>query len=210
MAVDGHARAIRHLVGSVRRRGTGQGLVEFALIIPVILLLVLGAIDFGRYMQARITAESAVRAGASWGATNLQNATQPLGPVYAVSTKTCTYGPTCNIEYRACIEAAGLPGYSGGAVLTGGGKNPLHYQDCATGTAGNVCQPGATQSNPFLTVTWRHPDGTTFSPDGVNVQAEVGDSVEVDGTFCFQTFFPYPAIAHQLTWTSRSVFVVQP
>lgn len=185
-------------------------MVELALLAPLLVLLLLGALDFGRLLQARVTAESSVRAGASWGAAHLQNATQPLGPVYAISATGCSYGPTCNIEYQACMEAAGLPGYSGGAILTGGGKNPLQYQDCASGSKANVCQPSATQSNPYLTVTWRDSNGNLITPDGTTVQAQVGYSIEVDGTFCFQTLMPVPQIMHQVTWTSSSTFVITP
>src|SRR5438874_6230296 len=75
----------------LRRRSRGQSVVEFALILPVLMTLVLGAIDFGRVMQARVTSESAAKAGASWGASHLQNATQALEPAYALqkSPKNC-------------------------------------------------------------------------------------------------------------------------
>lgn len=188
----------------------GQTVVEFALLAPVLLLLLLGAIDFGRLLQARVTAESSARAGASWGAAHLQNATALLDPVYALTTKDCIYGPTCNIEYRACREAAGFPGYSGGAILTGGGQSPVDYLACTSGSKLNVCQPSATQSNPFLSVIWRDNNGNIVNPDGTTTQAKVGYSIEVDGTFCFQTIFPTPTIMHEVTWTSRSVFVITP
>src|SRR4051812_41410238 len=157
-----------------RRLGRGQGLVEFTLVLPIIMLVLLGAIDFGRLMQARVTAEAATRAGAHWGAGILANATQPLDPVFAYTSSKCGFGPTCNIEARACAEAAGLPGYSAGPALQGEGDNPLAYKDCAhnyassTNVVANVCSPGGTQSNPFLTVTWRHSDGTTFTPTGAS------------------------------------------
>ena len=90
-----------------RRRSRGQAIVELALLLPILMILFLGALDLGRLFQARVTAEAATRAGASWGAGILANATQALSPVYAMSTNKCGYGPTCNIEARACDEARG-------------------------------------------------------------------------------------------------------
>lgn len=51
----------------------GQSLVEFALVIPVFLLLLLGVIDFGRVFHAYLTLDHAGREGAraaSLGKTN--------------------------------------------------------------------------------------------------------------------------------------------
>ena len=175
----------------------------------------LAAVDFGRFMQARIVAEAGVRTGASWGAGILANATQPLSPVYAISTSKCGYGPTCNIEARACAEAAGFPKYSGGLVYQGQGSVPVNYQDCAknyaasTNTAANVCSPTASQSNPFLSVRWWHSDGTEFFPNDT-LQAKVGDMIEVKGVYCFDKLFPWPAIPSPLTWTATAKFTIQP
>jgi Flp pilus assembly protein TadG len=202
-------------VRSRRRRSSGQGLVEFALVVPILMLVLLGAVDFGRLMQARVTAESATRAGASWGAGILANATQALDPVFSLSTSRCAYGPTCNIEARACDEAAGFPSYSGGPAQTGAGSNPVTYHDCANNygssanSAANVCSPSSTQSNPFFTVTWRHADGTSFSP-GPSLQAVVGDTIEVNGTACFKTFVPWPGVPSSNILTTSARYTVQP
>src|SRR5436190_4991922 len=114
---------------SLAKSRSGQSLVEFALMLPVLMTLILGSVDFGRVMQARVTSESSAKAGAFWGASHLQNATAALPPAYALASnpKNCgsasglDYGPNCNILARACAEAAGLPGYSGGAAFTGDG-----------------------------------------------------------------------------------------
>jgi hypothetical protein len=41
----------------------GQSLVEFAIILPIVVILVIGVIDFGRYMLAYSTLNTAVREG---------------------------------------------------------------------------------------------------------------------------------------------------
>src|SRR5436190_15743462 len=177
-----------------RYRGAGQSFAEFALILPVLITLVLGAIDFGRVMQARVTSESSAKAGASWGASHLQNATQALEPAYALhkNPKNCgtasglSYPSICNILARACSEATGIPGYSGATVFTGDGGDT--YQVCSNGSAGNVCATSATQSNPFLTVSWAH-NGVVFTPSNGVPQPVIGDVLTVNGTYCFKTFF---------------------
>lgn len=53
-----------------RRRRSGQSLVEFALILPLLLLIVVGAIDLGRVYVMTITMENAAKEGAFFGARN--------------------------------------------------------------------------------------------------------------------------------------------
>lgn len=50
------------------RRSRGQGLVEFALIVPIVLLLLLVAIDFGRAYVGWITLNNMARVGANYAA----------------------------------------------------------------------------------------------------------------------------------------------
>jgi Flp pilus assembly protein TadG len=51
---------------SFRRRGEDQGsaAVEFALVLPVLMLILFGIIDFGRMLNARITLSQAANEGA--------------------------------------------------------------------------------------------------------------------------------------------------
>jgi hypothetical protein len=202
----------------VRRHASvrGQSVVELALILPLLLALVLGAIDFGRIMQARVTSESAAKAGAFWGASHLQNATANLPPAYDLgnSSGNCgsgaglDYAPTCNILARACAEAAGLPRYSGGPLVSGYGGDT--YQVCSKGVPANVCQAVPTQSNPLLVVTWADKDGNAFTPTSSSSSRKpaIGEVLTVTGTYCFKTFFPGPV--SQLTWTSSATYTVQP
>ncbi|MFN8490663.1 MAG: TadE/TadG family type IV pilus assembly protein [Caldilineaceae bacterium] len=45
---------------------TGSGLIELALVLPVLILLVLGVFDIGRGYVTYITLENSVREGARW------------------------------------------------------------------------------------------------------------------------------------------------
>ena len=56
--------------GDPRRNSRGQALVELALLLPVLLLLLLGAIDFGRVFYSQITVNDAAREGALEGSRN--------------------------------------------------------------------------------------------------------------------------------------------
>lgn len=66
----------RHATGPVQTtrpftgKTRGQALVELAIILPVLLLLVLAALDLGRIFYARIAVENAARAGAMEAAEN--------------------------------------------------------------------------------------------------------------------------------------------
>lgn len=51
----------------------GQSLVEFALILPVLLLLLLGIVEFGLAFNAHVTLVHAAREGARYGAVRYKN-----------------------------------------------------------------------------------------------------------------------------------------
>ena len=51
-----------------RRRQRGQAVVEFALVLPILLILLLGIVDFGFGFKTRITVTNATREGARFGA----------------------------------------------------------------------------------------------------------------------------------------------
>jgi len=56
-------------------RDRGAAMVEFALLLPLLLLLLFGIIDFGRALNAQITITQAAREGARLAALNLPNVT---------------------------------------------------------------------------------------------------------------------------------------
>lgn len=83
-----------------RQRDRGAAAVEFALVLPMLLLVVFGLIDFGRMLNAQITLTEAAREGAR--AEALGSEVQPridaasagLGPTKTV-TWTSTPGHNC-------------------------------------------------------------------------------------------------------------------
>jgi Flp pilus assembly protein TadG len=55
---------------------SGASLVEFALLAPVLIFLLVGVIEIGRYTYYAIIAANAARAGVAYGAQNLTTAAQ--------------------------------------------------------------------------------------------------------------------------------------
>ena len=71
--------------GSLERRWRlarrGQSLVEFALVLPMLLILLLGVADFGRVFQAGITLEAATRNAAEAAAQEYTQIFRNKGPL---------------------------------------------------------------------------------------------------------------------------------
>jgi Flp pilus assembly protein TadG len=65
----------RQFVGSQR----GTSLIEFALLAPVFIFLMIGVIEVGRYTYYGIVAAHAARAGVQFGSQNLVTAANPGG-----------------------------------------------------------------------------------------------------------------------------------
>ena len=57
------------------RKSRGQSLVEVALILPVVVMLLLGLLDFGRAYYTIVALRDAADEGAAFGATNPSNIT---------------------------------------------------------------------------------------------------------------------------------------
>jgi Flp pilus assembly protein TadG len=86
-----------------RDRDRGAAAVEFALLLPMLLLLVFGIIDFGRALNAQITLTQAAREGARLAAlgtpaatviTRTQTAATGLGAAVTVTVTSCPTGAT--------------------------------------------------------------------------------------------------------------------
>ena len=65
---------------TAKRSRRGQSMVEFALVLPMLLILLLGIVDFGRVFQAGIVTEAAARNGAEAGALERLRGEPPTTP----------------------------------------------------------------------------------------------------------------------------------
>lgn len=87
----------------VRRREEAQSLAEFALIMPIFLILVFGIIDFGMGLRAYITVAQATREGARYGIVGNQAGTFVSG-----GTGDCNGSTTTSIVGKVCSTMNGL------------------------------------------------------------------------------------------------------
>lgn len=85
-----------------RKRDSGQSVVEFAIVVPVVMLLLIGIADFGRLYTSAVAVESASREAADFGAFQASN--------WSAANVNTT---VAMMEQRACVAAAGshLEGY---------------------------------------------------------------------------------------------------
>lgn len=107
------------------RNEKGQTFVEFALVLPFLVFLIMGIIQFGRAWQNYITITDAARVGAREGAVHTATACSSatdkinsLGVIPAGSSVTCSTpgglvtGQPLNVQITYSFTI-GLPGYFG-------------------------------------------------------------------------------------------------
>jgi Flp pilus assembly protein TadG len=87
----------------------GQALVEFALILPIALLILMGIIQFGFLFAGHIGVTNAIRETARFGSTS---------PVNDASAATTNAGNICT--YLKGTAMTRVPGYSSANVVTSG------------------------------------------------------------------------------------------
>ena len=112
-----------------RQRRAGQSLVEFALVLPIFLLLLFGLIDIGRYVYTANALNQAAREGARYGSV-------------AGGTTGCSGGRESCVRQQTLGRLAGVPG----ATVT---------VACQRSTAGSWSSPAASscRTNDLLAVT---------------------------------------------------------
>jgi hypothetical protein len=125
-----------------RSAGSGQGLAEFAFIIPMFLMMLFGIVDFGRVIWARNSLENAAREGAryaivhggSYGQTCPVGPQSPLLPVKTADAS-CPFPSPSRQSIRNAALAFGIaPG--SGLVIT------VCYH-----TAGTTCTGNTNETN---------------------------------------------------------------
>jgi Flp pilus assembly protein TadG len=100
------------------RQQSGQALLELALLTPLLLILVLGVIEMGRYAYISILVGNAARAGAAYGAQSLPQSVDTTGIQtaadndfqnngQAVASLTVTSNTSCGCDNGGSVAAAG-------------------------------------------------------------------------------------------------------
>ena len=109
----------RHL----RARRRGQALVEFALIVPVMLLLLVIAIDFGRLFFSYIQISNAAREGAAYGAHAPTNLVEITNKARQETNAQAQAGESAIAVTASCANSAGTP-LGSCSLATGGAAGP--------------------------------------------------------------------------------------
>ena len=109
----------------------GQSIVEFTLVLPVMLILLLGIIDLARIYTTMLSVESAAREAADYGTT--LGAGKWQSPTPADST-------AAEMQRRACVASSNLTDYADpdGDPTVGGCSNPT-FSYCVISSAGGPC-----------------------------------------------------------------------
>ena len=171
-----------------QRKQAGQSIVEFALVLPLMLIVLLGIVDLARIYTTMMSVESAAREAADYG-TTLGAGKWQAGP-----PKDAT---VAEMERRACVAASDLPDYGDpdGNPQTGGCSNPS-FTYCVRTSALGSCgafDPSAGCEDPLrstpcaVTVTLSH-DFQLLAPlnfefMGVTYGLPTSLSFERDSTF---------------------------
>lgn len=119
----------RQAFGRRHAKDRGATAVEFALLFPLLMLIVFGTIDFGRALNAQITLTQAVREGVrldALGEPNVQARTQAaatgLNSVSVVETASCPAGaaPTADAIVDVSYNFSFITPVGAIAALIGG------------------------------------------------------------------------------------------
>ena len=105
-------------------------MTEFALVLPLMLLILMGVIDFGRLYTTVITVESAAREAADYGTT-----------YGAARWSDVNFDDTTRrMEERACVAASTLADYVDPDSLPGNGCSNPSFDYCVTPAVGDPCE----------------------------------------------------------------------
>ena len=113
-----------------RQRSRGQGIVEFALILPVLILMLLITLDFGRLFMSYITLTNTTRVAANYGATNPSMFTgTPNTTTYNAVVTRESAGLNCALKPDAGGHNPPIPTFPG-ALGSGLGGTSLVAMTC--------------------------------------------------------------------------------
>jgi Flp pilus assembly protein TadG len=117
-----------------RARDQGQSVVEFALVLPVLVMLLVGVLDLARIWTTMLSVESAAREAADFGTFGAQKWIDPDQTA-------------ADMEERACTAASNLPDYQGPDTAC---TNPRFQYELSTdrGATWMPHNPGLTCDDP--------------------------------------------------------------
>jgi Flp pilus assembly protein TadG len=163
----------------------GQALTEFALIIPIMFLIVIAVADFGRLFSAAVATESAAREAADYGAFLGSDRWAAADSPWTVNAD--------EMKRRSCMAAAQLQGF---ANISGNcDENPTMTWELLSRN---------NTSSPYHVVNPASASDECAGRIGLTDPCVVHVTV----TFTFRPFLPIPPIPSALDITRESWFAV--
>src|ERR1700687_6240036 len=135
--------------------GSGQSLVELALVLPILLLLLVGTIEIGRFAYYSIVVSNAARAGAQYGAQNLTTAADLAGMQTAANNDANISGLTVTpiVQRGWTGTAVGLSGACPAALCILPNHPLVYVQVTATRSVSSLFSYPGIPANVTLTST---------------------------------------------------------
>ncbi|HEV2616974.1 MAG TPA: TadE/TadG family type IV pilus assembly protein [Candidatus Acidoferrales bacterium] len=136
---SGSANETRYRISpgrAILRRQSGQTLLEVALLTPLLLLLLLGVIEMGRYAYFGILVGNAARAGAAYGAQSLPQSTCSATPCGIQLAAYNDFDPQNGGSQPANLTVTSVTSCgcdSGGTITAAVCSGTLTEGTCATG-----------------------------------------------------------------------------
>ena len=187
--------------GRIRSSARGQSLVEFALILPILLLLFGGAVQYGFVFTAKNSLTQIARDTARWAAT--QDQYSPCS-----SAKDAT-PPQPVTEADAVARDALLAGYVPGAWHADPGGNFTWYAD-------NTPLPSSPPNSEGVEVVWTLNSGPSCPPTGnstvafVTIRLTHAVPVILPGLQFLPAFGTCDASGCHISVTATSMFRMEP
>lgn len=162
----------------------GQAVVEFALVVPILLMMVVAIADFGRYYASAVAIESAAREAADYGAFSSNH----WSPANVTTT-------VAEMQRRSCVAAAGshLADYESSDPLNATCTNPAFTCTLEHGVDSVACDASG---------------GMVGAVDCSDPTTLPACTVDVTLDFQFDTFLGIPPLPDSFTITRDSRFRV--
>lgn len=194
-------KLIRVRVGKARQRQSGQSLVELALLTPLLLAMVLGSIEFGRYAYLSILVGNAAHSGALYGAQSNLTAANVAGICAAAENDYQNGKVPATCTNAGTSPATTVTMCPSGSTCTASDLNVSATDGCGCDVGGTYTQLGATT----YACGTANIDPTTACTDS----SEWVVTVSVTTSATFRSLFNYPMIPSTLTISRTATMRVE-
>ncbi|BCJ92407.1 hypothetical protein IZ6_31420 [Terrihabitans soli] len=114
-------------------------MTEFAIVIPVLLLIIAGTVDFGRAIYSKFRLESAVSASANYAMVNSAQVAAGTGPALAGNLATILLSNTSTaVTGKVTVNNGPVSQLSGGTVSNSGTASRADSCYCPTASSGAI------------------------------------------------------------------------